>query len=241
LDLDDPDLAAVAQPAAFVALVKAVEKGADKLAASAADRLLRHHADRLSPALLAKCICLAVDERGAWGLILLREQMQRIEREPTYSSLVEEAAKQFTAQGGRRPLLDLVREAVIDLTAWKAVVRRMLNDDEHFGMEVEEKGQWLLDCGRLAPVYKKSIGEAAHQLFYELKLNLPFSGETLQWLAIIADEFIGLTETELENALLNPRTIIQESATSALISRLGKVPDGFKQRHNSIPSLEEIS
>lgn len=240
LDFDDPKLAVVAQPTAFVGLAKAVEKGADKLAASAADQLLRHHANALSPSLYAKSVCLAVEDRGAWGLILLSEQMQRIEREPAYASLIEEAAKQITAQGGRRPLLDLVREAVTDLTVWKAVVERMLNDDEHFGMDVEERGQWLLDCGRLAPNYKQSIGEAAHQLFYELNFNQPFGGETLQWLAIIADEFIGLTETELENAVLSPRTIIQESTTSALISRLGKVPNEFKQRRNSIPSLEEI-
>jgi hypothetical protein len=240
LDLDDPKLAVVAQPTAYAALVKAVEDRADKLAASAADRLLRHHADSLSPSFLAKCVCLAVEERGAWGLILLREQMQRIEREPAYSSLIEEAAKKITAQGGKRPLLDLVREAVTDLTAWKAVVLRMLNDDENFGMEVEEKGQWLLDCGRLAPQYKQSIGEAAHQLFDELKLNRPFRGEALQWLAIVADEFIGLTGMEIENALLSPMTIIRESATSALIARAGRVPGEFKIRGIPVPSLEEI-
>lgn len=238
LDFDDPKLAVVAQPAAYSALAKAVQEGAGELAASAADRLLSHHADKLTPTLHAKCACLAV-ERGVWGLLLLREQMRRIENEPAYSSLIEEAAKQITAQGSQRPLLDLVREAVTDFTSWKAVAWRMLKDDERLAMQGEENGQWLLDCGRLDPAYRARIGEAAYELFVELTQNLPFRVEPLQWLAIISDEFIGLTESELESTLLCPITPIPESATSALISRLGKVPEGFRPR-NSIPKLEGI-
>jgi hypothetical protein len=235
LDFDDPKLAIVAQPAAFSALAKAAEEGAEELAASAADRLLSHHADKLTPALYAKCACLAA-ERSVWGLVLLRDQTQRVKDEPVYSSLIEEASKEIIAQGGKEPLLDLIRQAaVIDSTSWKVVLWRMLNGDPS-AMEVEDKGQWLLDYGRLEPAHRQGIGQAAHELFYELELNLPFHGETQQWLAIIADEFIGLTGGELERVLLYPRAPIIESATSALLSRLGRVPDGFRSR-DSIPTL----
>ena len=234
LDFEDPKFAVVAQPAAFRALAKAAEEGSNELAASSAERLLTHHAEKLTPALFAKCACLA-SERSLSGIILLRDQIQRIKNEPSYASLIKAASEEIIQQLGKEPLLDLIRQAIMDFNSWKPVLWRMLQDDP-FAMEIEEKGQWLLDYGRLDPTHRQSIGEAAQELLHELNQSIPIRGETLQWLAIIADEFIGLRTGELETILLSSRPIM-ESATSALLARLGKVPDAFRSR-DSIPRLE---
>jgi hypothetical protein len=232
LDAEDAQLSVVARAESFDALVKAVETGVDEIASGAADKLMEYHSEKLSSFLRAKSACLAIPARFAFGFILLREEMNRMEQDPAYSDAVKEAAIQIVEQGGRRPLLDLVREALTNETAWSDVIWRMLFDNQNLGSFYEDEGQWLLDCGLLAPKYKESIGRAARELLKDPRTRLTYRGEPRQWLAIIADEFVGLPEEEIEEVLLEGG-VISETATGSLLARLGRVPTGF-QRQNRI-------
>ncbi len=108
----------------------------------------------------------------------------------------------------------------------------MLFDNENLGSFYEDEGQWLLDCGPLAPKYKESIGKAAQELLNDPRTKRTYRDEPRQWLAIIADEFVGLSKEEIEGVLLE-RGVIRETATGPLLARLGRVPAAF-QRQNRI-------
>ena len=238
LDAEDAQLSVVARAESFDALVKAVETGVDEIASGAANKLMEYHSEKLSPFLHAKSACLAIPARWEFGFILLRAEMNRMEQDPAYSEAVKEAAIQIVEQGGRRPLLDLVREALTNETAWSDVIWRMLFDSQNLGSFYEDEGQWLLDCGLLAPNYKESIGRAAQELLKDPRTKQTYKDEPRQWLAIIADEFVGLPKEEIEEVLLEGG-VIRETATGPLLARLGRVPAGF-QRQNRIVNVPTL-
>ena len=238
LDAEDAQLSVVAQAESFDALVRAVETGVNEIASGAANKLMEYHSEKLSTFLRAKSACLAIPARYSFGFILLREEMSRMEQDPAYSAAVEEAAIQIVEQGGRMPLLDLIREALTNETAWSDVIWRMLFDNENLGSFYEDEGQWLLDCGLLAPKYKESIGKAARELLNDPRTKRTYRDEPRQWLAIIADEFVGLPKEEIEGVLLE-RGVIRETATGPLLARLGRVPAAF-QRQNRIVDVPTL-
>jgi hypothetical protein len=153
-----------------------------------------------------------------------------MEADPSYASAVKEVADEIVVQGGERPLLDVIREALVDKRAWEEVLLRMF-DPKPFksGTDYEDDGQWFLDLGKLAPKYKKAIGNAAVKLLGEERIKYSLRGEGQQWLAIIADEFVGVPSEVLEQAL-HKGSVIRESATAVILARLGAVPPGFKRR-----------
>jgi predicted MPP superfamily phosphohydrolase len=230
LDSADPKQRVVAQGESFEALVKTAKGGVKEHATGAARNLIEHHASKLSPALYARCAALAIPNMGPWGLAPLREQLLRMEADPSYANAVKEAADEIIAQGGERPLLDVIREAVVDEQAWEEVLLRMF-DPQPFksGTDYEDDGQWFLDLGKLAPKYKRAIGNAAVKLLCEERIKYSYRGEGQQWLAIIADEFVGVPKEILEWAL-HRGNVIRESATAVILARLGEVPSGFKRR-----------
>jgi len=231
LDAADPHLKVVAQEASFEALVRTVKSGVKDYASGAARNLIEHHAAKLSPTLYARCAALAIPKMGPWGFPLFREQLQRMEADQSYSDAVREAAGEIVAQGGERPLLDLIREALVTEAVWEEVLRRMFDPQPmKLGTDYEDDGQWILDLGKRDPKYRKGIGEAAVKLLNDPRIKYSSHGEALQWLTIVADEFVGVSRGELEKAAMKGN-VIRESATSVLLARLGEVPAEFKTRH----------
>jgi hypothetical protein len=230
LDSDDPKQKVVAQEASFEALVSTAKGGVKEHATGAARNLIEHHASKLSQALYARCMALALPNMGPWGLAPLREQLLRMEADPDYANTVKAASDEIVTQGGERPLLDVIREALVDEHAWEEVLLRMF-DPQPFksGTDYEDDGQWFLDLGKLAPKYKRAIGNAAVKLLGEERIKYSFRGEGQQWLAIIADEFVGVPKELLEQAL-HRGNVIRESATAVILARLGEVPSGYKRR-----------
>jgi len=230
LDSADPKQRVVAQEASFEALVRTAKGGVKEYATGAARNLIEHHASKLSPALHARCAALAIPNMGPWGLAPLREQLLRMEADPSYASTVKEVTDEIVAQGGERPLLDVIREALVDDHTWEEVLLRMF-DPKPFksGTDYEDDGQWFLDLGKLAPKYKRAIGNAAVKLLGEERIKYSLRGEGQQWLVIIADEFVGVPSEVLEQAL-HKGSVIRESATAVILARLGAVPPGFKRR-----------
>ena len=104
------------------------------------------------------------------GLLHLREQMRRMEEAP-YAEAVKEAAVQIVVQGGKKPLLDLVREALAHEKGWEDVVWTILCNDSDFQpmSHCEDNGQWLLDHGRAVSKHGIPIGEAARKFLHDPK------------------------------------------------------------------------
>ena len=165
--------------------------------------------------------------------------MKRME-ETLYTEAVKEAATQIVSHGGKRPLLELVREALVHEKGWEDVIWNLLCDDSalRLGSDYEPNGQWLLDYGRAVSKHGVSIGEAARKFLHDPRLRAYRSSEARQWLAILSDEFVSLPGEELERVLLEGNAI-HASAASAIIARLGTAPAGFRKRDTvgSVPAL----
>ena len=230
LDSADPKQKVVAQGASFDVLVRTAKGGVKDRAIGAAKNLIEHHASKLPPTLYARCAALAIPMMWQWGLAPMREQLLRMEDDPSYAAAVKEASDKIVAQGGERPLLDVIREALVDGHAWEEVLLRMFNPQSvKTGTDYEDDGQWFLDLGKVAPKYKKVIGNAAVKLLNDERIKFSYRGEGQQWLAIIADEFVGVPKEVLERAL-HSGNVIRESATAVILARLGEVPSGFERR-----------
>jgi hypothetical protein len=240
LDPEEPDLSVLAYPDSFESLRTVVENSISKDAAKAADKLLRYHSKRLTLPLYARCAALAISAHS-WSLNRLNAEIKRMESDSQYAEAMKEVGNQIVAQGGKAPLLYLIRETLVSQEAWEDVVWRLLCGDSDIPLEYEDNGQWLLDYGRAAPKHGEAIGKAARKFLHDPRLRASPWGDARQWLAILGDEFGGLSKDELEEAL-SSRGIIRASAASALISRLGHVLRGFRRRDHSsaVPQFSDL-
>jgi hypothetical protein len=195
---------------------------------SAAEILLRYHADGLPVDLLAECVTL-VRPALLWDPIPLEEQIKKIEGDPEFARAVAHSSARIAARGGARPLVDLFREALGDESAWQAVVWSFLCDDSRLGslLEAETRGQWLLDYARLFPAHSRPIGEAAQKLLSDPRVVGSARVEPRQWLAILANEFCNLSVEAMEKALTSG-VPVDRYAACALLARVGRVPAGFR-------------
>jgi hypothetical protein len=240
LDPQEQDLSVLANSNSFEILVNIVEEKGGKKANRAAAELLQHHSDRLSSSLRAKCINLSIDNMKLWHWSRAYDQIENLKTNSTYAQEVKEAATQIITQGGEKPLLELIRLALDNESRWEDVVWRLLCDKSPSGFDLDDNGLWLLDYGRMEPNYGTSIGKAARKFLNDPRLKSSPQGEIRQWLAVLADEFIGLSTEDMNSALLQGRPI-SGSAASALIARLGNnVPTGYQKR-DSVGSVPLIS
>ena len=230
LDTDDPDSSILARPSSLRPLLQAVEEGIERSATRSARKVLQHHNTKISQLQTARCACLTLEE-GYRVRFDIDEQISRLEADKDYANAVKEASNLIVKQGGKRPLLDLVRVALVESQAWEEVVWRLLCDNSGVSSHQEDSGQWLLDYGRKNSLYGRSIGEAASKFLRDPRIESSRQVDSVHWLAILSDEFTNLSEERLEAALVHGHGLpIHNSAASALIARLGRVPSGFHKR-----------
>lgn len=240
LDPQEQELSVLANPNSFEILVNIVEEKGGKKATSAANELLQHHSERLSSSLRAKCINLSIDNLRLWFWSRAYDQIEQLKTNSVYAQEVREAASQIVKQGEGKPLLELIRLALDNENAWDDVVWRLLCDESPRGLDLDDNGLWLLDYGRMEPNSGTSIGKAAEKFLNDLRLESSPQGEVRQWLAVLADEFIGLPTEDMNSTLLQGR-IISGAAASALIARLSNnIPTGYQKRV-SVGSVPQIS
>jgi predicted MPP superfamily phosphohydrolase len=209
----------------FDRLVDQLNEPNTEKAVRAAEWLLDYHPDKLTPILEAKCVVIRNKPSGwSWELSKL---MIRVVRDAEFARIIDEACVEIERQGSRPPFLGLLTRAVDGKLPWKDVVWAMLCDDSGrgFSSEADMSGQTLIEFGLVNEELQKSIGAAAKQCLEDPRMSQNRWVDAYQWLAVIADEFIGLERKILEDALMRHRPI-QCSAAAALIARLGEVPEG---------------
>jgi hypothetical protein len=154
--------------------------------------------------------------------------MTRIARDPEFSGVLKEACQEIRQQGGSTPFLELVICANIDGLAWKDAVWAMLCDDTRLAgsSEADTSGYALLEYGLEVKEQRKSIGQAASECLNDPRMKGNRWTDAYHWLAVITDEFIGLTHDIIRDVLRHGHPITCCAAT-ALIARLGEVPKGM--------------
>lgn len=196
-----------------------------EIAERAADQLLEVHRSQLSPKTEAKCIALRTKPSGwSWDLAKV---MTRVAGSPEFALSLKEASEEIRSQGGSTPFLELVVRANSETLAWKDVVWAMLCDDTRFGgsSEADTSGYALLEYGLEMKEQRKSIGQAASECLTDPRMRSNRWTDAYHWLAVIADEFAGLTSDVIRDALKHGHPITC-CAAAALIARLGEVPQG---------------
>jgi len=217
-----------------------IEKGVGWSGQLSARNVLRYHDQNISERLRVKCNAIILE-----GSLLdeqkLNGQIDKIKTDNSYRQIVEEVLSDITKTNGKRPLLALINRAIGIPPTWEDVVWRILCDDSGLSSEMESGGQWLLDHGRLNFDHGKAIGKAAGKFLEDHRVRQTRFGETVQWLTLLADEFVGLSKESIEKALLHGN-VIKDSVTCALIARLGKAPKGFDRRKKTtdIPHPSEL-
>jgi len=210
----------------FALLLEQVNWPKSDSAQHAAERLLDFHRTRLTPKDEAKCIALR-HGTSSWNWELA-DMMRRVVREPNFAYNLLEAKKEISEKGGRVPLLGLVAEAVIDGTKWKDVVWLLLCDDTRIGgsSDSEGGGMALLEFGFLSKEHGEFIGKAAKEWLGDPRVKQNRWHEAYHWLALLADEFVGIDKETIRGVILHGKPI-GYSVTTALIGRLGEVPEKF--------------
>ncbi|MCX6121906.1 MAG: metallophosphoesterase [Ignavibacteriales bacterium] len=211
-------------------LWKTVNGSHTERAEQAASKLIELHNTKLTFAQQTKCIALVTKPRYTWDL---SRYLSRIYYDHEFAESLRIACDEITAQHGKRPFLQFVLNANADSAAWKDVVWIMLCDDTSFGgsSEADINGQALIEYGRKVPLHARWIGEAARECLVDPRVKQNHWIDAYHWLAVIADEFGGLSPELMEDALKRGEPI-SGSAEISLIARLGKVPPGaiFSQR-----------
>ena len=219
----------------FDLLLEQLDHPPSDKAERAANLLLQGYRSRLTPKAEAKCIAICT-KHNDWNLPKI---MLRIAQDSDFASVIGEACDEILARGGPRPFLHLVSRANKEPSAWRDVVWVMLCDDEHDGgsSEAEQTGQSLLEYGHAMIGHRQSIGQAAREFLSDPRMKMNRWADAYHWLAVIADEFVGLTPESIRNAIKRGQPIYAAAAT-ALIARLGEVPEGvaFSKRTQSRPA-----
>ena len=210
----------------FALLLAHLGRTNSEAAKAAAERLLEFHKTRLSSKDEAKCFALR-HRTSSWTWELA-DLMRKVVSDMEFASNLLQATKEILEQGGHIPLLGLIAQAVTDSGKWKDVVWSMLCDDTRVGgsSECEGGGMALLEFGFLSKEHGKFIGRAAVELLNDPRVKQNRWHEAYHWVALLADEFVGLDAATLRNVILHGKPI-GYSVTTALIGRLGEVPEKF--------------
>lgn len=189
----------------------------------AAEALLEFHDDRIDSFTKTKCIALKNEQYfHFWEIVPLAN---KIISDPVFANDLQEAGESLKEAGEPKPILCLIAKALTSGTGWKDVVWQLLCADT-LSIDEDEYGLGLLELGFIAQQHQCSIGEAAKECLLDPRMETTRKVDAYHWLGILSDEFVSLDDDELQNAIFHGRPI-HYSATTALIARLGKTPEGF--------------
>ncbi len=200
----------------FTLLLEQLDRPKSESAQRAAKRLLEFHKARLNPKDEAKC--LAIRHGTSSWTWELADMMRRAVGDEEFARNLIQATKEISEKGGRAPLLGLIAQAVTDSDKWKDVVWTLLCDDTRIGgsRESEGGGMALLEFGFLWKEHGKFIGKAANEFLNDPRVKQNRWHEAYHWVALLADEFVGLEPATLRGVILHGKPI-GFSVTAALL------------------------
>jgi len=205
-------------------------EGSDlKSAENAAEYLWRFHQPTLSPAIKALCMALRyMRPSGHWTLMDL---VRRLDQDSASSQEIANACGKVALKSGHPiSFLGLLIKCVKENIGWKDMVWALLAENPKHSMnEPESNGFFLLELGMSSDKFRGHIGEATKELLSDVRFQDDRNSEAYQWLTLLTDEFLGLDLDSLRRAVL-ARQVVHFSASTALIARLGEVPEHFSRR-----------
>jgi hypothetical protein len=211
-----------------------------ELAKRAAGELISRHYSQLSRDQLARAAILSATD-SLWGLDGDERWLRLIESDPEFVKALMSQRLILQRTGAQDPLLAIYAEALNDDSKWADVVWRLLCVSQDHN-DAEMAGYWLLSQAQKSQCIKAAIGNSAAKYLEDPRIAQHRWTDSIQWLAVIADECKGLDAEQLRAVLLRHPEPIYCAAAVAIIARLDAVPDNFKskQRVGAMPNLQEI-
>jgi hypothetical protein len=201
--------------------------------AEAADNLFQYHRTKLDTDHYAKCLSYVIKDTDTWNLMKLDNEAERLTKDAEFLNKVVRRVHEIQQQKSEEPIIGIYLRAISDdLSAWKDILWAAIFRGFHNHTRVGHSFLWIFNRGKKNPTIGQAIGKAAlellddHRIFSDQMYN-----DAIPWLAFIAHEFVGLPDDRLEKFILHYRSITEE-IISALIARLGHVPNNFKPGNN---------
>ncbi len=209
-------------------LLSMAKSPSSRFAIRAAELLMQLHRSTLSTEDLAWCKALTL-EKDRWNRFALVDELQHLKSDPAYAKTVARIGAEFQARHSKRLLLDMLGLSIADQTVWNDIVWQLMCVERVPMNGLDDPGFWLIEIGRADRSAGKAIGEAAGKFLTEWTKRPQWTADVYQWLAILADEFVGMAKDALEKVVVSTRAIHRE-VTAALLHRLGTIPRNFHVR-----------
>ena len=188
------------------------------LSASAAQQLLRHHRDRLTPDQEAKCLLLTTSS-DSWIRMDVPALLVRLSGDAVFAERVCRVSEEIAEEDGQVPLLELLRRAVADPREWRDALWALFISGGAGIAGADGAGQFILGVCQQNPTWASAIGRAAVQFLEDPRLSGHRRGEAANWIALLGHEYGGLPPGKLEEGLRTGR-VVSTSSVAAVIARL---------------------
>lgn len=226
LNVDTLGDARLASEAARVTLVAAISDVPTDKTQYVADALLKFHGDSLSSEEKARCMALGAHRYHVRDFLM--DQMSTVAANPQVLADLEDTCLDLVAQGMDRTSLLSVIRALQSPAKWRdALWALFCADDSVF--DIDDVGEAILVFARKNPEHGEQIGKEAKAILDDPRLEKNRWVDRYHWLALLADEFVGLSADEFAT-VLGARHPIHSCATYSLIARCGAVPSSYQKR-----------
>lgn len=201
-----------------------------------AEDLQKYHGEKLSFPQRAKCLAATLKSRFGFTLSL-DELIDQLNKDSQLRDEIKHLRNVTGLQGFPKLLHHMIGPDGELNISWDELLWDVFCSDHKLTSHREDDiGLELLWLGQKLPEYGKRIGEATAILLDDERIQKQRWTNHYHWLAVLADEFIGLEKDKLE-AISCVVGSLAGSATCSLLKRIGKIPTGFttRDRYNSLP------
>lgn len=200
-----------------------------KLAEKAANALLDHHRDKLDDEMIMECLTRVINSMQHWDLMRLDSECDAIIENPAHLKRISEYSFKIQTETNQEPILGIYLRTLLDDSAWQDLIWAAIFRDSFLSItEIEGSCLWLLSKGKKDINTGNSIGTYAKKILDDSRvLHSRQNNAAPFWLALLAHEFIGLSNEKIQKIILKYRPIHSE-VVSALVARLGYVPKNYQ-------------
>lgn len=217
-------------------LVKELENRALPDCKHIAESLLKFHGDHLSYPQRAKCFVATINDQIGWRLSFA-DLIDQLTSDTNLFKAIVHLRKEIPSQEFPKLLHNMIGADSGFNVSWDELLwDQFCSDKKLTSLREDDIGLELFWLGQRTPEYGKGIGKAAANLLEDERVQKDRWTNHYHWLAVLADEFIGLEHDKLI-AISRIGNSLYGSATCSLLRRIGDIPPGFntRDRHDSLP------
>lgn len=201
-----------------------------------AESLLKFHREHLTHVQLAKCFAATINDKLGWRRSF-DDLINQLNIDTNLFKEIVRLRQKTSPQDFPKFLQHMIGPDDEFNISWDELLWDFFYSGYRFMSDREDDiGLELFWLGKRTPEYGKNIGKAAANLLDDDRIQGHQRTNHFHWLAVLADEFIGLEKNKLEEITCAGNSSYG-GATYSLLKRMGEIPAEFtmRDRHNSLP------